>query len=221
MKLILKTANFGILDQVLPQENFNAFVKFFCDLDFERSSHKLLKVWRINDGEIFGGTSYKDKGYPFNNPMDWIHKNVYGLAKDQMKELVGEEGVDWEGISYRPYIYPPGSKISWHNDCGYSAACIFYCHKKWQHFWGGELMLATTKDNAVPKLTDATDDLFSRDYMQPILDQYGFGQYITPLPNRMVFTKTGVWHSINRVDPSAGDNNRFSIVAFFHKKKSI
>ena len=47
------------------------------------------------------------------------------------------------------------------------------------------------------------------------LSAHGFGTYVTCKPNRLVLTRPGVWHSINRVDDDAGDHCRASVVGFF------
>ena len=63
------------------------------------------------------------------------------------------------------------------------------------------------------------EDLMTREFVSPILDEFGMGTYISPLPNRMAFTSGSVWHNISRVDQAAGDNVRCSVVAFFMKDK--
>lgn len=216
MKQVVRTDKFAIFDDVFKQDLFDTFVRHFCEIDFVKHNQNLIKVWKISDGEIFGGESHSSKKFPFNSPLDFVHNTVYYLAKNNIQDLVGKEGEEWTEIIYRPYIYPVGTKISWHNDSGYTAACIFYCHREWSPFWGGELMIANTPNSEqYPELKSSPDDLFSKDYTKPFLNYFGFGQYITPIPNRMVFTKGGVWHGINRVDVAAGENLRFSIVAFF------
>jgi len=43
----------------------------------------------------------------------------------------------------------------------------------------------------------------------------GFGIYIAPLPNRIVFVNKRVVHKVERIDRSAGDNYRLSLTGFF------
>ena len=134
-----------------------------------------------------------------------LHHNVYNLAKSHLAELVGKEGDDWDEISYTPYIYGAGTKISWHDDTGYRAAAIFYCHPEWNPFWGGELMLANTPRIEDVQLPAGNSDLINRGFTSALLNHFGNGTYILPIPNRLAFTRTGVWHCINRVDSAAGD----------------
>ena len=73
-------------------------------------------------------------------------------------------------------------------------------------------------DQTVEGLNDF-DNQINRNGGTKLLNHYGMGLYVSPLPNRIVFTKGKTWHCINRVDQSAGDNVRCSVVAFFLKEK--
>lgn len=218
MKLTHKTQNYLILDQVFEQQVFDKVVKHFCSLDYSKNN-KLEKVWRICDGEHYSSPTCYGSKAPFNNPLDYIHQTIMFLSSGHASDIVGKQSENWSDISYRPYIYPNGSRISWHNDYGYTAACIFYCHKEWNPSWGGELMVANTQHMGTMPVSLTPDNDLSRNSIKPNLDYYGFGTYISCLPNRMVFTKGKVWHMINRVDKDAGENLRCSFVAFFHEKK--
>ena len=218
MKLTHKTNNFAIFDQVFDQDKFEKIVRYFCMMDYEKNT-KLQKVWRICDGEHLAGMSLNSKDYPYRTPADALHFAVKHLAENYVTDIVGKENEDWSFITYRPYIYPQGTRISWHNDHGYVAACIFYCHTEWNPSWGGELMVANTPPPEAAPAVDTPDHYLSRSHIKPTLDYYGFGNYISCLPNRMVFTKGCTWHMINRVDKDAGENLRCSFVAFFHPKK--
>ena len=220
MKLTAKTDDYAVFDEVLEKDKYDAFVKYFCEQDFHKSSGKLEKVWRICDGDFYAGEYRNSLNAPFKDHYDLLHAYVKVLIKDHVPAIVGKEGEDWSNISFRPYIYPQGTRISWHNDAGYAAACIFYCHKNWNPSWGGELMVAKTPNNEGKLVTNySPDNALSRNNVKPILDYYGFGTYISCLPNRLVFTRGRVWHTINRVDKDAGENLRCSVVGFFHDVK--
>ena len=218
MKLIIKDDHLAVVDDILPQEEFKQFWKYFNEIPYAyRSMVGWQKVWRINDGQVLAGPPYYDSQGPFNDQMEWLRQSVKTLAKQYFESIVGKEGEDWNEILFTPYIYPAGTKISWHNDYGYTGACIFYSHLKWNPHWGGELMIARTNPE---KNNDTKDeDLMTREFVSPILDEFGMGTYISPLPNRMAFTSGSVWHNISRVDQAAGDNVRCSVVAFFMKDK--
>jgi hypothetical protein len=116
----------------------------------------------------------------------------------------------WGSLILRSYLYPRGTKLNWHNDLGYKAASIFYVHPEWSGTWGGELMIARTPEGVnlpPPHLDHKAEDKF--------LETFGIGTYITCKPNRLVLTRAGVWHSINRVDNDAGDHARASVVGFY------
>lgn len=221
MRLTATDNDFAIVDEVLSPENFQEFWKYFNSLDYaDRSITGWQKVWRINDGKILAGAANYLSASPFNSPLDWLLQNILFCARNHFKNIVGVEGVDWQDILLTPYLYGEGTKISWHNDYGYSGACIFYPHLQWSPFWGGELMIAKTPN---PEDINSSDsgkvDMMTRSYVNPLLNAYGMGFYSSPLPNRMVFTKGSTWHQINRVDKAAGDNIRCSVVAFFLKDK--
>lgn len=221
MKLIAKDNDFAVLDEVFEPSIFTNFWTYYNQLDFAyRSMTGWCKVWRINDGQILAGAPFKHTQAPFNCPMDWVHKTIFALAGEHFSSIVGSYGKDWSDILLTPYIYPVGTRISWHDDFAYTGACIFYAHPKWNPHWGGELMLAKTPpEEELNKIKNSANaaDMMTRDYLCPIVDYYGMGRYIAPMPNRMVFTRGDLWHSINRVDQAAGDNMRCSVVAFFLK----
>lgn len=220
MKLTVKDPRMAVVDDVFEAPVFTDFWRFFNTLDFAyRSMTGWQKVWRINDGQILAGMPYYQSQFPFNCPMDWLSQIILQLARDHLQDIVGKEGEDWKDILYTPYIYPSGTKISWHDDYGYSAAAIFYPHLEWNPHWGGELLIAKTPDPESIPDTKVDNNLMTRDQYAPLLNAYGMGTYISPLPNRIAFTSGKVWHSINRVDQAAGDHMRCSVVAFFLKEK--
>lgn len=156
------------------------------------------KVWKLTDSFPMGGPPYYKSKMPFNNALDTIAHYILEICKIH-KNLIPE----FEEATFRSYLYPSGAKLSWHNDHGYKGAVIFYCHKEWKSSWGGELMIAhVPSDLSYPCEED-------------MVNHFGVGHYISCKPNRLVITKAGVWHSINRVDSNAGENVRSSIIGFF------
>ena len=219
MKLSLRTENMAVFDEVLDKEHFSQFISYFCGLSFAyRHSSGWQKVWRASDGDILSGQELRNTE-PINCPIGWIYQNLAMLLQGHINYLVGEQGTDYDYISFTPYIYPVNSKISWHDDTGYAAAAIFYCHPRWSPNWGGELMVANVPPDVQP-IAGAHNDAINRDHIETFLNVTGHGQYVAPLPNRLVVTKGGTWHQINRVDLSAGDHNRCSVVAFFKKNST-
>jgi hypothetical protein len=218
MKITSKDEVHAVVDEVLEEKVFDSFHYYFNSLDFAyRSMTGWQKIWRISDGQVLCGAPYYSSKAPHGCMMDILSHIVGTLAEQYFSHIVGSKGVDWDEYFLTPYIYPAGTKISWHNDYSYAGAAIFYTHKFWNPNWGGELFLAKTSQE-----TEAANpilDSIERDSLTPILNQHGMGNYFSPLPNRIVFTKGKVWHCINRVDQTAGDAVRSSIVAFFIKGK--
>jgi hypothetical protein len=207
MKKITETNEFVVYDELLGMDNFQQVQQAIHAEDFSIPHiEKWLKVWRLSDGLAMGSENYSIKNAPFNNYMDLISKYFIEIA-NQHTAIVGK----YNDIVLRCYLYGRETKLNWHNDKGYIAAGIFYAHPYWASTWGGELMLAHTPQIDGPMPNPCLDHAFEDKF----LEHYGLGQYITCKPNRLVLTKGGVWHSINRVDKDAGDHIRTSIVAFY------
>lgn len=208
MKKIVQSENFIVYDEVLDEQTFSGV---YSHVQNEQYSLPHLecwqKVWRLTDGNSLGGKNYDASKGPFDNYIDVFIKIFKELGENH-KDLVG----DYKALAIRSYLYPRETKLNWHNDKGYKAAAIFYAHPYWASTWGGELIIAHTPEinrDYVP------NPCLDHKFEDKFLEYYGMGQYITCKPNRIVLTKGGVWHSINRVDKDAGDNVRTSIVGFY------
>ena len=203
---LTETEDFVVYDDVLEKDQLEAVwnavqAEQYCTPHIGGWS----KVWRLTDGSSIGGTEYDSSASPFNNYMDVMKFVIEGAALLNPKLVSG-----WTHISLRSYLYARGTKLSWHNDFGYLGAAIFYAHPYWASTWGGELMVAKTPPDAsfsAPHLDHKDEDR--------LLEKFGLGTYITAKPNRLVLTRPGVWHQINRVDADAGDHVRASVVGFF------
>jgi len=206
MKKFTENEDFVIYDDVLDEEQFAAV---WLAVQSEQYAMPHIngwsKVWRLTDGTPIGGKEYDNSNAPFNNYMDLMRFIITECAN--MSPSIIEK---WSSLILRSYLYPRGTKLNWHNDVGYSGAAIFYAHPEWASTWGGELMIARTPPETSfnpPHLDHKKEDEF--------LGTFGLGTYITCKPNRLVITRPGVWHSINRVDSDAGDHCRASVVGFF------
>jgi hypothetical protein len=224
MRLTYRDSQLAVLDEVFEEDKFKQIWEFFNNIDFfYRHTNQYYKVWRVNDGQILSGQGLNVDQFPTNTPYDYVDYVIRNLAKEHLSDIVGEYGKDWFDVSYTPYIYPAGTKISWHDDFGYTGAAIFYPHQEWSPYWGGELFVAKTpspeEGKEIVAKSGKTSDKLERDFVNPILNAYGLGMYVSPLPNRLAVTSGSVWHAINRVDQAAGDHLRCSFVAFFLKNK--
>lgn len=199
-----------VYDNVLSPEVFTKVWQLVQQLKYS-SPHVSgwTKVWRQNDGETIGSQMFHHSKVPYNHPIDDVSQ-LFSETSKQHPDLVP----DWNEIVIRNYLYPSGSKLNWHDDKGYTGAGIFYTHPYWGSTWGGELMLAQT-----PPCENVPDPSLDHTFEDAFLGHSGMGMYITAKPNRLVYTKGGVWHSINRVDQDAGDHVRSAMVAFFTNEK--
>jgi hypothetical protein len=214
--------NCAIYDEVLSQEDFASLWKWVQEDNYTGAhSNEWLKVWRLSDSPPMGGTSFYLSKAPFSNPIDKLLPKVLQMAEDS-RDMIGKRGEKWNEISIKSYIYPRGTKLSWHNDSGYEAACIFYTHPKWSSSWGGELFIAETDKNFEKECFEEKLKIgpLEKEYVDAILEDKGVGRYVHSKPNRAVLTPAPIWHTVNRVDADAGDNCRCSIVFFFKKIKS-
>ena len=159
--------------------------------------------------------------YPLGNAMDLFFKDVLELLPD-IQPLVGEEGKDWAYFFARPYIYPAETGLRWHTDGKYSApgAFVYYAHPYWSPYWGGELLIDAPKESykkvaALGDFENAKKSSFSSSQHEQVIMEDGIGSYVLPKPNRLVILKGGPYHTIKKVDSSAGDNLRVTIQGFF------
>lgn len=206
MNKTLETEDFVIYDNVLDEDQFSkVWISIQNDDYLSPHVNNWSKVWRLTDGTCIGSRSYEFADAPFGNYMDLMQFFIVNTAK--MHENIINK---WSKLTLRSYLYPRNTKLNWHNDLGYAGAAIFYAHPEWASTWGGELMIAKTPSGVnvpPPHLDHKFEDKF--------LEVLGYGNYITCKPNRLVITRPGVWHSINRVDADAGDHCRATIVGFF------
>lgn len=203
---VIENEDFVIYDDVLEKDQFDAVWSSIQQENYLMPHiNGWSKVWRLTDGVCIGGKDYEISDAPFGNYMDLMQFIITNAAKLHTNILN-----KWTSLTTRSYLYPRGTKLNWHNDLGYAGAAIFYAHPEWASTWGGELMLAKTPPDCnlpPPHLDHKLEDRF--------LESFGYGIYITCKPNRLVLTRPGVWHSINRVDADAGDHCRATVVGFF------
>lgn len=206
---LLETEDFVVYDDVLEKPQFEALWAAVQNEEYLMPHISgWSKVWRLTDGTCIGGRNYDSSKCPFGNYVDLMNVMFTNVARAHSNIVPS-----WSSIVIRSYLYPRGTKLSWHNDLGYAGAVIYYVHPEWASTWGGELFVAKTppcEGHVPPHLDHRREDEF--------LATYGLGTYITCKPNRLVMTKPGVWHSINRVDADAGDHCRASVVGFFKEE---
>jgi len=207
----MESSKFAIYDEIFGDETFKQIwhyvqnEKYTCPHLYE-----WMKIWRLTDSSPMGGPNHRCSERPFNNVLDTVTDQIVAGA-NMHSSLLGE----WNEMHIRCYLYPRGTKLSWHNDHDYNGACVFYAHPQWASTWGGELMISEMPKE-LPPSPEPSSHLDHR-WEDAVLEAYGMGTYITAKPNRMVFTSGSVWHAINRIDEDAGDHVRCAIVCFFQK----
>lgn len=217
MKLVVATPQVVVYDDVMDENAFAALWRWVQMEEYALShTAKWYKVWRATDGQPLMGHEMLNSKRPFHNGMDIAAHYITEIAKHHPQHC-GQQDKDWNEIIFRSYVYPRGTKISWHNDVGYVSAALFYTHPKWSPQWGGELYVGEVPEN-YDKTTQEVGPHLTHDWWDGFLGERGIGMYIQPKPNRLVLMPAGVWHMISRVDPDAGDNNRCSVVGFFKNK---
>ena len=240
MKKVFENEDFAVFDEFLSLDDFQLMWRYFQAEDF-RFIHgsKWVKINRLIDGNPLFGTPYisnpiendsTSKIYPVGNGIDIIFREIISQEKT-IAPWVGERGQDWKVFFARPYLYPQGTGLAWHDDyTGVSGACIFYLHPEWNVSWGGELMIAdsSTRNLSRPKFQMyGSDDpkvigpYLDNAYENERLLDVGVGHFIQPKPNRFVVLKSGVQHMIKKIDSAAGDRCRCSIAGFFLNPEKV
>ncbi len=227
----MQTENYLVIDDLLPPDQWNLLLEQIeCEV-FEKVNLGFDKVYRFNSGDIFKSVN---KLWVFKNKWP----NNYGVFQEIFKKALQEieflPGIEYEDCSMMVHSYSSGAEIGWHRDLSYFASYSFYAHKNWHPMWGGNLLIAdsATKTEEGIKVTQKThpktelkDSIgqtygergisFDYDFEREILFQPGFGNYIMPVPNRLVLIKNHCFHKVERIDAAAGMNYRVSLTGFF------
>jgi hypothetical protein len=164
VKLVARTSQFHVYDDVLTEKTFEAVWKYVQLESYVPVHHdEWAKVWRLSDGVPLGAPSAvllekpraaegpvaggparrgQTRFYPTGTALDRLLEAVVEHL-DDFAELVGRRGADYENVSARAFLYPQGSALSWHeDDTRYSGGYAFYAHPEWRSQWGGELLIA-------------------------------------------------------------------------------
>jgi hypothetical protein len=236
MKKVFENNFCIVFDDLLNSQNFEELWNFFQNERFQFiMSDEWIKVNRLTDGNsLYGSARFSKKKdeiplqfvFPFSDPFDIFFRVIYSLIP-KINKVVGKEHSNWKLFTARPYIYPKGAGLSWHNDdCGYTGAYVYYIHPYWNSQWGGELLIGDRtafnikygKQKKIPNFNESFAGYHLYNTMESEqLFKSGIGTYILPKSNRIVFLKAGIHHMIKKVEDSAGDHARCSIAGFFIK----
>jgi hypothetical protein len=220
-----------VIDNFLAEEQCARLLSLVSkDKFFTCHEGEVSKVWRPSDGfplksapryftEKEVPKSLRDaySFYPFDNEFDHLFESIHAELKYRTN-LFGSEGLDWEGIVSRHYIYPAGTALSLHTDGGekYAGGFIYYCQSTWNVHWGGALIVLDQRTSLSPPThVDAWLDPSSEHESAMVP---GIGTCIFPRPNRLVLLAPNTLHFISRVDTTAGSASRISIAGFLLRK---
>lgn len=234
MRLVDGSSVHAVFDDVLSPEEFAFVQRFFIDEPFTYVQQaKMHRVFSVMDGSALESVPYLSPGATQNNgsvpfPSGKAIDILMRLVDDNLtafQHLIGEKGRDWQYFFGKPFLYPQGTALSWHDDyTGAAGAFIYYAHRRWEASWGGELMIGDPQLTNVPwarskaygsaEETAYCTHLDDEHHSQKIVD-VGFGRFVMPKPNRLVVIGPGIQHAIKRVEAAAGQNMRRSISGIF------
>lgn len=214
MKLVIKTARYAVIDEVLPEPLFQDTWKTLAD---ERFSQKNVTIDWSKTWSFEGQPGYSSSAVIYRQAEPNTYQEVLGqVFLEITKHLPEIIDKDWQDLRIHTQMFGRGVKINGHYDLHSAGSFTFYAHPRWDCNWGGELIIPE-----VPSFSEGQDkppQSLDRSWENKFLE-VGIGQVITPKPNRCVLTGPGVFHYTNRVDPDAGDALRISIVGFLLKEK--
>ena len=232
----LKTPQFGVFDDFLPESEFHLLWNHLRDAEYVFVNRVRWEgVYGLLDGRPLEGAGLLSRpleelsgvaAYPTGSAMDFIVRRLLELAP-RLAPWVGQEEVDWHYLTARPFLFPQGSALAWHDDgANRTGAFSYYAHPSWNCRWGGELCVARVRmedldlpDEEVPGKGPCRLplELDNRLENEPLLAD-GIGYYIAPRPNRLVVMAPGYLHRIARVEPAAGAAVRCSVSGFFTRR---
>jgi hypothetical protein len=227
---VLRQDGLAVVDGVLAEPGLRRLRRYVSTVDYRGvHSQKWDRVWRLWDGAPQRGQSvyfdpdrvfgWKGATYPTSTAVDGLIDEVRQMAASH-PDICGVEGIDWLGLYLCPWLYPPGSALSLHQDAvTYSGSFTFFVHSRWSVHWGGELLVypAASAWPAAPRDAPglSADEPWMSDDADGDVDGSGIATAISPRPNRLVLIGDARPHRIARVDALAGGHVRASISGFF------
>lgn len=131
--------------------------------------------------------------FPTNTAIDVALIKLRDKVLDQA--MFGTPHLEWAGIVTSVFRYGDNSRLPWHRDeQNYSGAFVLYLHKTWREDEGGDLLVEDDK---------------SREG----------GQFIRPIPNRLVLIQAGVRHAVSTICNSSVD--RLTISGFLVRTEKV
>ena len=188
--------NIIVYDNFLKLDEFKEIQHEAKTHDYTLVEHGADVAYKLNTGNI-----YKTTRKYWSNKLE----NKFTKFFNAMLNL---DPVPCEKFSLMAHAYTAGAEIDWHMDYSSIASYSFYIHDRWHPQWGGNLLVSNYDTIDVQGNNGTVFDNNSS-VMNP-----GYGSYYSPLPNRLVIIKK-VFHKVERIDQSAGNNTRLSFTGFF------
>ncbi len=238
-RVVFTSSQAVVIDDFLDSTTFQRVLHYCGNAHFQTvHANQWRKVWRITDGQpLQGGTVYwappevelpdvaSKARHPIGADIDLFVEQMLPVLPD-VQDIIGAAGRDWSDFTVAPWIYPPGSALSLHQDgFRYSGAFTFFAHRRWNIHWGGYLLVL---DPATPTARDWPGAQANAAGISWIDDtdensrlwEPGFAHCIFPKPNRLVFLSPEAQHLLSRVDPNAGQHPRISVAGFFRRRQA-
>lgn len=163
MRKVILTKDYAVFDNFIPLKDWDFIRRWVMKAPMEQ--HQSRRTWRKLDGPSFRSP----RPFLWNTKCQPAQAVFQHLNNPAMRPFFGADP-DFE---LRPYRYPSGSSISWHNDPHMRMTFILYTHSRWDPNWGGNLLIKTGDDR--------------------------HGVFIEPKPNRIVLISKHTSHSVTPI----------------------
>lgn len=236
MKLTLENEQFAVFDDVLEPRELERLWDHFQATTFTPVPVGAPgSPWLPTDGQPMMGPGLvawadpattiidpKHARFPTSTAVDPLIQRLLD-EQSRLARWVGAAIEEWAVLSAVPWLYPPGSGLSWHTDSTmYSGAFAYYLHPQWDAHWGGELVFAhPSARNQRELVADDHSQRFDRSRLAASISEVGIGHYVQPRRNRLVVIAGGHPHKIARVDTTAGHHVRASIAGFYVRARAL
>ena len=195
-------------------ESMNVIPYFWSD------SQIWAKVWTLADGAILRSSQWNASAPNWQllpqGPKSGMQSPPASFTQflGCVREVLAKNDniPEVKRIVMLPYVWPPKSSISWHNDGDISApsrigAFSYYVHKHWNAEWGGEFLLTEID-------TMFTMSPFDNSEISEAIISRGHGFWASPKPNRLVINPSSMYHKVAKTTDAA--EPRMSIQGFLY-----
>ena len=184
--VIISNSNYIVVDNFLESDKFFEIRNLYDNTSLHNSNtyfNKNLysqKSWPYIDEDVVVDNVFTSDG--------WKYDDIYKEDYPQCIRHFQEELITFLDVPNTTYIVSKfhemknNSSILWHNDSNWKYGITYYLNDMWDNNWGGELLLNDGEN--IPN---------------------GYGEWISPSPNRIVFVKAPLYH---RTTPQSIKNKK-------------